>query len=111
MGMPPSFAGPHGIGTESGAGCETGADVGVAAPSRAGDELDAPRFARRCTAQRSARAKPVQGSLMNALPGIHRGLSRHPLPTNYQGVAIYCEWETSDSEWAYQREHFLRSGK
>jgi len=44
---------------------------------------------------------------MNALLGVHRGLSHQPLPTNYQGVAIYCEWETSEAEWQYFREHFL----
>lgn len=45
-------------------------------------------------------------NLTNALRGIHRGLSRQPLPTNYQGIAIYCEWETSEVEWQYFREHF-----
>jgi hypothetical protein len=48
-------------------------------------------------------------NITNALLGIHRGLSRQVLPTNYQGVAIYCEWETSDSEWQYFQEHFLKS--
>jgi hypothetical protein len=47
-------------------------------------------------------------NITNALLGIHRGLSRQALPTNYQGVAIYCEWETSDSEWQYFQEHFLK---
>ena len=47
-------------------------------------------------------------NLTNAMLGIHRGLSRNALPTNYQGIAIYSELETSDSEWAYLREHFLR---
>jgi hypothetical protein len=47
-------------------------------------------------------------NLPNALAGIHRGLARAPLPANYQGVAIYCDWETTDPEWAYFREHFLR---
>lgn len=46
-------------------------------------------------------------NLTNALLGIHRGLSRSALPTNYQGVAIYCEWETSEAEWSYFRDHFL----
>jgi hypothetical protein len=46
-------------------------------------------------------------NLTNALLGVHRGLCRQPLPANYQGVAIYCDWETSDREWAYFREHFL----
>lgn len=47
-------------------------------------------------------------NITNALLGVHRGLSRHELPANYQGVAIYCDWETSDEEWAYFREHFLK---
>ena len=51
---------------------------------------------------------PKVENLTNALLGIHRGLERRPLPTNYQGVAIYSEWETSASEWDYLREHFLR---
>ncbi len=50
---------------------------------------------------------PNVENLTNALPGVHRGLSRQPLPVNYQGVAIYCDWETSDSEWAYFQDHFL----
>lgn len=48
-------------------------------------------------------------NLTNALLGVHRGLSGKPSPANYQGVAIYCEWETSDAEWAYFREHFLKA--
>lgn len=51
---------------------------------------------------------PKVENLSNALLGIHRGLSRQVLPTNYQGVAIYCEWETSDAEWLYLSEHFLK---
>ncbi len=50
---------------------------------------------------------PKIENITNALLGIHRGLSRHALPTNYQGVAIYCEWETSEAEWKYFQEHFL----
>ena len=50
---------------------------------------------------------PKVENLTNALLGIHRGLSRQPLPTNYQGIAIYCEWETSEAEWQYIRKHFL----
>jgi hypothetical protein len=50
---------------------------------------------------------PKVENLPNALLGIHRGLSRRPLPSNYQGVAIYCDWETSEGEWSYFREHFL----
>jgi hypothetical protein len=51
---------------------------------------------------------PKVETLPNALLGIHRGLSRKPLPPNFQGIAIYCEWETSETEWTYFREHFLK---
>ncbi len=50
---------------------------------------------------------PQVENLRNALLGIHRGLSRQPLPANYQGVAIYCDWETSEVEWLYFDQHFL----
>ena len=51
---------------------------------------------------------PNVENLRNALRGIHRGLSRQSLPANYQGVAIYCDWETDDAEWKYFREHFIK---
>jgi hypothetical protein len=50
---------------------------------------------------------PRVENITNALLGVHRGLSRQSLPANYQGVAIYCEWETSEAEWRYFREYFL----
>jgi hypothetical protein len=50
---------------------------------------------------------PNVENLTNALRGIHRELAGQPLPTSYQGVAIYCEWQTSEAEWLYFREHFL----
>ena len=50
--------------------------------------------------------RPNVENLANALAGIHAGLERRPLPANYQGVAIYCEWETAPNEWNYWREHF-----
>lgn len=50
---------------------------------------------------------PKVENLTNALLGVHRGLSRQPPATNYQGVAIYCDWETTAEEWAYFRDHFL----
>ena len=50
---------------------------------------------------------PRVENLRNGLLGIHTGLSRN-VTSNYQGVAIYCEWETSETEWAYFREHFLK---
>ncbi|MBI3869799.1 MAG: hypothetical protein HY299_14845 [Verrucomicrobia bacterium] len=52
---------------------------------------------------------PKIENLTNALLGIHRGLSQTAPPTNYQGVAIYCDWETSEAEWDYFRGHFLKS--
>jgi hypothetical protein len=51
---------------------------------------------------------PRVENLQNALPGIHRGLSPEPLPKNYQGIALYCDWETDESEWKYLRDHFLK---
>ena len=54
---------------------------------------------------------PKVENLQNALLGIHRGLSRGQMPTNYQGVAIYCEWETDADEWHYLREHFLKADR
>jgi len=46
--------------------------------------------------------------LRNSLLGIHRGLSRQSVPTNYQGIAILSDLETDDEEWKYFREHFLK---
>jgi len=51
---------------------------------------------------------PKVENLTNALLGIHRGLTRRSMPTNYQGIAIYCDWETSDSEWTHLQNHFLK---
>ena len=51
---------------------------------------------------------PNVENLTNALLGVHRGLSGQSLPANYQGVAIYSDWETSEGEWQYFREHFLK---
>ena len=51
---------------------------------------------------------PEVENLPNALLGIHRGLTRRAVPTNYQGLAIYCEWETDSGEWQLLREHFLK---
>jgi hypothetical protein len=55
--------------------------------------------------------KPEVENLQNALLGIHRGLSRTALPDNYQGVAIYCEWETKERDWQYFHDHFLKPEK
>lgn len=51
--------------------------------------------------------RPDVEDLPNALLGIHAGLARRDIPTNYQGVAIYCEWETDRGEWEIWRERFL----
>ena len=48
---------------------------------------------------------PRVENLRNALLGLHSGLKEKAL-TNHQGVAIYCEWKTSESEWEYFGEHF-----
>jgi hypothetical protein len=50
---------------------------------------------------------PKVENLTNALLGIHRGLSRTEPSANYQGVAIYCDWETSPADWSYFQDHFL----
>lgn len=43
---------------------------------------------------------PSVENLANAVSGIHAGLSgTDPLPENYLGIAIYCEWEMDDGEW------------
>jgi hypothetical protein len=51
---------------------------------------------------------PAVESLGNALLGVHRGLARLDMPTNCQGVAIYCHWETDLAEWALFEEQFLK---
>jgi hypothetical protein len=53
--------------------------------------------------------RPEVENIRHALLGIHRGLSSAGLPENYQGVAIYCDWETSEAEWGYFRAHFLKA--
>ena len=48
-------------------------------------------------------------NLLNALSGIHAGLSRcEKIPSNYQGISLYCEWEMDEPKWKYLREHFLK---
>ena len=55
--------------------------------------------------------RPDVENLTNALLGIHAGLERRPLPTNYEGIAIYCEWETDGSEWEIWQTRFLRASR
>jgi hypothetical protein len=50
---------------------------------------------------------PQIENLKNALLGVHSGLSKHEiLPKNYQGVALYCEWEMDNGKWEILGNHF-----
>lgn len=51
---------------------------------------------------------PEVENITNALLGIHAGLLHSRKPTNYQGIAIYSNWVTDDSEWNHLRQAFLR---
>lgn len=50
---------------------------------------------------------PKVENLRTALMGIHKGLGSLPA-SNYQGVALYCEWETDENEWIYFQSHFMK---
>ena len=53
---------------------------------------------------------PRAENLTTGLRSLHRALSRfEKLPANYQGAAIYSEWETDAAEWRIWRREFLRS--
>ena len=54
---------------------------------------------------------PRVENLENAVPGIHKALAAAPPRENYQGIAIYCDWETSEAEWSWLRANFLRQTK
>lgn len=52
---------------------------------------------------------PEIENLSNALPGIHAGLLRFDtLPEQYQGVAIYCEWELDADDEQLWSEAFMK---
>jgi hypothetical protein len=52
---------------------------------------------------------PRVENLENALLGVHAGLAGFAaVPSNYQGVAVYSEWEMDDQEWACLRSRFVR---
>ncbi|MGN6554403.1 MAG: glycosyl hydrolase family 18 protein [Verrucomicrobiota bacterium] len=51
---------------------------------------------------------PEVENMRNALLGIHQGLAEQPFSRSYQGIALYREWETDETEWAYLRSHFLK---
>ena len=50
---------------------------------------------------------PKVENLPTALLGIHKGLTESP-SANYQGIALYCEWETDENEWNYFQSHFMK---
>ena len=53
---------------------------------------------------------PRVENLRNAILGVHGGLKQqHTLPVNYQGIALYSEWEMEDHEWASMVELFERA--
>jgi hypothetical protein len=50
---------------------------------------------------------PDVENLHNALLGIHGALGTfEPLPGNYAGIALYCEWEMDAAEWDYLKLNF-----
>jgi hypothetical protein len=51
---------------------------------------------------------PDVENVSTGLWGIHAGLDSEPLAPNYQGVALYSDWELDTSEWQHFREHFVR---
>ncbi len=51
---------------------------------------------------------PKVENLRTGLRGIHRGLSKSPLPDNYQGVVLYSDWEMDEAEWKTFREEFVK---
>lgn len=54
---------------------------------------------------------PATENLKYALSGIYRGLnSFDAMPTNYAGIALYCEWEMDDPEWNYLKREFGNTG-
>ena len=56
--------------------------------------------------------QPEVENLGHALAGVHQGLADlGRLPANYQGVAIYSEWEMTPAKWKVLREQFLKGHK
>lgn len=51
--------------------------------------------------------RPWVEDLGHALRGVHAGLP-DALPPQYQGVAVYAEWEMDEGEWAALRARYLR---
>jgi hypothetical protein len=54
--------------------------------------------------------RPDVENLEHGLKGIHAGLSSYKtLPKNYQGVALYSEWELDDREWQLLTREFSKT--
>ncbi len=52
---------------------------------------------------------PNVENLRHALAGVHQGLADlGRLPENYQGVAVYSEWEMTPAKWRVLRRSFLK---
>ena len=50
---------------------------------------------------------PEVENLENALLGVNAGLNNlSVLPDNYQGIALYSEWEMDDDKWEILSNHF-----
>lgn len=53
---------------------------------------------------------PATENVQNSLRGLHAGLTTFAeLPRNYQGAALYSEWELDAIEWKTWRREFLRT--
>ncbi len=53
---------------------------------------------------------PRVENLEHSLHGIHAALASYPsLPQNYQGIAIYSEWEMESHEWATLKQAFFQT--
>ena len=55
-------------------------------------------------------AAPAAGNLRAALRGIHRGLSRAPVPPHWQGVAIEAGGAPDEDAWRDFRERWVKPG-
>jgi hypothetical protein len=51
---------------------------------------------------------PDVENLPTGLSGIHARLNATGLVPNYQGVALYSDWELDESEWRHFQDHFLK---
>ena len=53
---------------------------------------------------------PAVENVEGALRGFHAGLATFAeIPSNWQGAALYSEWEMDEAEWATWRRELLRA--